>query len=76
MEETGMLNIKYPYKGTFCAWILGVDLKKDMSNAQFYRHRKEILKHGIDISKKPPLRVEVKKVRKDSIEDAFTMLEI
>ncbi len=52
-------EIPQPYSLTAAAWYDGVDLKKagpimdqPLSRSSFYRHRRKLLDHGIDIARK------------------------
>lgn len=42
--------------GTYTLWREGYDLMAHMSRPTFYRHRKELLAHGVDITHKAPPR--------------------
>nr|WP_279197396.1 phage/plasmid replication protein [Ralstonia mannitolilytica] len=43
-------QVPLKYRVTADAWLRGADLKGEMTNGTFYRHRKALLEYGIDIS--------------------------
>lgn len=45
-----LLNLKRCYRDTYMMWREGVDVKSAMSHDTFYRHRRELLNYGVDIS--------------------------
>lgn len=57
-------------RNTYSSWLLGLDCRSIMSKPTFYRHRKELLKYGIDISIAKPKSNVVPLVRTIVLEPA------
>ena len=55
---------KIPFRllGMYLSWFQGVNLKDFLPKATFYKYRKELLKHGIDIKKAPSKDAELMEV--------------
>lgn len=54
MTEEAMEYLPRPQRQVYRLWRAGDDLRKLYSRAQFYRHRKALLAHGIDIAHVQP----------------------
>lgn len=57
IAEHDYVKLSPSFQGTVEKWRAGRDLKSLMSKTTYYRHRAELLKIGIDISK-PPIMAE------------------
>ena len=55
LEIDVLQTLRGALKGTYSAWLAGIDCRSTMSKPTFYRHRKELLKYGIDISISKPV---------------------
>jgi replication-associated protein G2P len=57
IKEVDYMELGTVYRKTFELWRAGKDLKCEMANNTYYRHRRKFLELGIDISK-PPIMAE------------------
>lgn len=48
-----LLDLPPHLRGTYALWAQGVDLRVSLSRRTYYRHRKELLAYGVDISRAP-----------------------
>ena len=53
INEKKLLELSNTYQGTYQLWKSGYNLKTHLSHNTYYRHRRELLKYGIDIAKTP-----------------------
>lgn len=50
INSAELSNLKPVIRSTYLSWIHGVDMSAVLKQPTFYRHRSELLKHGVDIS--------------------------
>lgn len=71
LSDKKLLDLKSTLVGTYYKWVEGYCLKDCLKPSTFYKHKRELLKHGIDISivlpefKKPTL--DLAKVLTDNV---------
>lgn len=53
LNDEALLKLPTKLRGTYTLWLDGHDLRNMHSPATFYRHKKELKKHGINIDLKP-----------------------
>jgi hypothetical protein len=52
-RRLAVLDLPAHLRGTYALWADGVDLRVALSRPTYYRHRKELLTYGVDISRPP-----------------------
>lgn len=46
-----LVDVPQPFQGTLALWMCGVDPREHVGATKFYRHRRELLGYGYDLSK-------------------------
>lgn len=59
LEDRAMLDLPSALRSTYLHWLQGEDLRNLLTRATFYRHRKALLDHDVDIAGPAPKRREV-----------------
>lgn len=54
IRDKDLFDIPNKVRSTYELWVRGVDVRQFISDRTFYRHRKELLKFGVDISVSKP----------------------
>ena len=70
-SDNELLEMPRSLRSTYSIWKTGIDTSTVMSKATWYRHRKQLLNYGIDISVKPHTDTNIIKFKK-TVEVDFT----
>lgn len=50
LDKNALLEMTTQQKSIYGLWLTGIDVRSQLSKSAFYRHRRSLLNHGIDIS--------------------------